>query len=220
MLRHSPAHPTTQSFKLKNEQETRGTLKLIRHPIEINQAAAQSILVKSFIEEYKKYLEPADIGEGLTTWYGGENSVQAYYEKYFETELEEFHEGKIEYWVEAYIDDVLVGWATFIKEQSDDHALYMNLLVVGPEHQGKGVGSKLVFAASELGITTELSAVNILLRKKNQGGLKFYEGLGFKRNEQYSRPGNFVDMKLLEPLTWVNPAAQQEYKPSAGSKRS
>ncbi len=195
------------NFPIKGSDSI-GVLKLVANPVDINQAEARLVLVESFICEYEKYLAPSEIDDSLTSWRDGDRSVRKYYEDYFETELRDFTRGEFQYWVQATIDEKLVGWATFQREKLDQNAVYMNLLVVHPEYQGKGVGGQLVKSLDNLHEIPELSAIHLLLRRKNQGGRIFYSKLGFTSDPGYSRDDNFVNLDLLEGFTWRNPSLQ------------
>ncbi len=199
------------SFPLRNSTSI-VTIELVLDPKDIDQPAAQSTLVNAFIGEYKQYLSPQDIDAKLTSWHDGKNSVQEYYEDYFNKEFQHFSDNKIDYWVQAKIDGELAGWATFMREKSEKNAAYMDLLIVLPEHQKKGIGEHLVMSLIRLGINIDLSAIHLLLRCKNAGGREFYGKLGFHVDPTYHREGNYVDKALLEPLTWKNPALQLEEK--------
>lgn len=161
------------SFTLPNK--AKGTLALIHDPKEIDTTAASLVLVESFIGEYQQYLTAQEIGDGLTSWREGEKSVQKYYEDYFKSELAEFTHKKLDYWVEAKVEGKLVGWATFEREEKEKDAVYMNLLVVAPEHQKQGVGALLVHSLLHLHEIPDLSAIHLLLRTKNKGGRAFIQ---------------------------------------------
>jgi len=105
-------------------------------------------------------------------------------------------------WVQAKIEECLVGWATFATEPEDADARYMNLLIVDPKFQGLGVGKSLVFSLKNLGIHPNLQRINLFVRKVNQRGYEFYDHLGFTKNLNYQRTDNHVQMKFLEALTW------------------
>lgn len=195
-------------FSVKGSQDKICKIKLVTTPLAINQAAATHVLVESFVNEYQKpylHLTPADIDSKLTSWRGKQDSVQTYYENYFTAEFNDYKNGHLHYWLEAKIDGKLVGWATFQNETTDPRALYMNLLVVLPEHQNQGIGQQLVFAPLHLKEFPKIEKIHLLLRQKNTGGKVFYQKLGFFKNPTYQRADNFVDMKLLEPWTWHRP---------------
>lgn len=196
-------------FPIKGQNSV-GKIQLVTNANHIDKMTARSVLVESFIGEYEKYLSPNDISDNLVSWRDGEKSVRKYYEDYFKTELEDFSHGHLHYWVQATIDGKLVGWATFQREQSDQNAVYMNLLVVHPEHQNKGVGEQLVKALVNLREIPDLNAIHLLLRKKNKGGRIFYSKLGFTSDPEYQRDDNFVNLDLLEGLTWKNPSLQNK----------
>lgn len=212
MFAQSPVNQSNKdkSHKSSTNNNSAAKIELVHDPKSIDKEAAKSILVESFIGEYKKYLSPNEISHDLTSWHDGEKSVKKYYENYFETEFKEFSNGQLDYWVQATIKDKLVGWATFQREKSNPNAIYMNLLIVDPEHQRKGIGEQLVKALLNLCIIPNLSEIHLLLRKKNRGGREFYSKLGFYSDPEYKREDNFVDMNLLEGLTWKNPSLQNK----------
>ncbi len=185
-------------------------IELVSKPADIDQVAASDVLVESFIGEYQKYLKPCDISAELTSWREGDQSVEQYYKNYFATEFADFARGDLHYWVQATVDGKLVGWATFQREKTDLNSVYMNLLVVHPHYQGKGIGTKLVFSLMNLNVLPDLHAVHLLLRRKNEGGRIFYSKLGFNADSTYHREDNFVDLELLEGWTWRNPALQNK----------
>gem|GEM_PF-2330320 len=216
MFSQSPANLPTQDnvnkshrFAIKG-QNSYGIIERVKNPNQIDKESTESVLVESFIGEYEKYLSPNEVGDSLSSWRDGEQSVKKYYEDYFKTELEDFMRGDLHYWVQASVDGKLVGWATFQREKSDQNAVYMNLLVVRPEYQNKGIGAQLVNALVNLNEIQHLNAIHILLRKKNKGGKLFYSKLGFTSDPEYQREDNFVNLDLLEGFTWKNPAPQNK----------
>lgn len=195
--------PKKYAFSLRGEQST-GIMQLIKSPEHINQEESKAVLINSFISEYKKYLSPSDIDCSLQTW----DDVHAYYDKYFHDEFHDFSEGRLHYWVQVSVDGKIAGWATFEREHKNPKEVYMNLLVVDPKYQQKGIGGQLVNALINLEEISDLNAVHLLLRKKNQGGRIFYSKLGFNADPEYQRADNFVDLNLLEGWSWKNPALQ------------
>ncbi len=161
---------------------------------EIDSAASQKILVKGFMKGYEnvplKMLNPnfSSIGD-----------VRRFYEAYFLEELEHFKNGEL-IWVEAYVDDVLAGWATFQLEAKEPGAAYMNLLVVHPKYQKMGVGKALTMSICSDMLYPSIKAINLLIRKVNEAGYKFYYKLGFQDHD-YTRD-NFVDPALLTGLRY------------------
>lgn len=203
------SRPVSKSclFSIKNT-DTVGVLHLIQRPEHIEHEVASIVLQESFIGEYEKYLSPHDIDPKLTSWRGGNNSVAHYCGEYFKTEFGAFLSGKLDYWVEARIEGKLVGWATFERERLNRDAVYMNLLIVHPTYQGKAVGYNLVMSLIKLGIIPNLTSIHLLLRKKNEDVRAFYSKLGFETDPLYERGDNFVNLDLLEALTWKNPELQ------------
>lgn len=195
--------PKQYAFSLKGEQSS-GIMQLIKSPAQINQEDSKAVLINSFVNEYKKYLTPSDIHGSLQTW----DDVHGYYDNYFHDEFRDFAEGKLHYWVQVSVDGNVAGWATFEREHTNPKDVYMNLLVVDPRYQQKGIGGQLVNALINLDEIPDLNAVHLLLRKKNQGGRLFYSKLGFNADPAYQRADNFVDLNLLEGWSWQNPALQ------------
>lgn len=194
--------PKKYAFSLR--EGSIGIMQSIKSPEHINQEESKTVLINSFIGEYKKYLSPSDIKRSLQTW----DDVRAYYDKYFHDEFRDFSEGRLHYWIQVSVDGKIAGWATFEREPKNPKEVYMNLLVVDPKYQQKGIGGQLVNALINLDEISDLNAVHLLLRKKNQGGRIFYSKLGFNADPEYQRADNFVDLNLLEGWTWKNPALQ------------
>ncbi len=159
----------------------------------VDKTQARSLLVRSFMEGYKdvplKQLNPE---------FESRQDVRRYYEAYFESELTHFKKGSL-IWLEAFQGDKLVGWATFEVENSK--IAYMNLLVVDPSYQGKGIGKLLTFSILREDLFPSVDEIRVLLRKVNQKGRKFYEKIGFK-DFTLERKDHFVDMSLLSGLRW------------------
>ncbi len=195
-----------------NNHKTHAYIEVINSVRDINTADARRIMVESFIAEYSTYLQPADIDASLTSWRGGEQSVQHYYEKYFAQEYQKYADGKIPFWITAYVGHRLVGWATFEHEQNN--SVYMDLLMVDPTYQDLGIGKQLVFSLQNSNLVPNLQAVHLLLREKNQGGRQFYSAIGFKEDNSYQRKDNYVDLSLLVPLTCqLAPKNQERLSP-------
>lgn len=171
-------------------------LHVVKAPQEIDIPKSQAILVKSFMHGYEdvplKELNPAfeSIGD-----------VRRFYEAYFFEEFERFAHGEV-FWVEAYVNDTLAGWATFELEQEEENTAYMNLLTVAPKFQGMGVGRHLTFSVLSDELYPNTQAINLLIRKVNQSGYDFYYKIGFF-DYDYQRKDNFVDINLLSGLRWV-----------------
>lgn len=196
---------TQLTFSLKKSNQS-CVIQLIQKPDAINQAESKRVLVEAFISEYQQYLHPSEVDAKLNSWREGIHSVQQFYENYFVSEFQEFTSDHLTYWIQATVDGKVVGWATFESEKRDPYSLYMNLLAVDPAYQRQGIGKQLVMALINLGERKNLNKIHLLLRKKNLAGKAFYASLGFNSDPSYQRPDNFVDITLLTPYTWVNPA--------------
>lgn len=190
-----------KSYEFNARDGRKTKIEVVTNSGDLDQNSARRILIESFISEYKKYLQPCDVDKKLKCWFvsEGQDSVEQYYSDYFDHELSDFENNNL-YWIEARIDNNLVGWATFEKKKSLANSCYMNLLIVDPVIAHSGVGSELVRAAYKLPLMKNIKSINLLLRKANEGGKVFYSKLGFKATPSFTRD-NFVDNSLLEGWT-------------------
>lgn len=170
-------------------------ISVVRSPEEIDIEKSSDILVKSFMHAY----EDVPLAE-LSAEFKSTGDVRRFYQDYFKSELEHFKHGKM-YWIQAFINENLAGWATFELETNEADAAYMNLLSVAPEYQRKGVGKHLVQAIRSEELFPTIHTINLLIRKVNQQGFSFYHKIGFVEFD-YNRHDNFVDTSLLTGLRW------------------
>lgn len=99
-------------------------------------------------------------------------------------------QNKHEYFVQLETEDKkVVGFASF-QHNPETHHCYIHQLAIIPEHQGKGMGKKMVFALRELKIDPKLSSVALLTRRINQSAIAFYRHLGFNEVEYSKTAGN------------------------------
>ena len=159
---------------------------------EIDQVVVKEILVKAFMTEY----EDVPLSD-LNPSFKSTGDVRRFYEGYFESEFLHYKSGGL-IWVQAYIGERPVGFATFELETTEKKAAYMNLLVVHPDYQGQGIGKALAF--SIMAVHPNIRAINLLIRKINQGGHLFYEKIGFFDHKV--ERDNFVDPSLLTGMRW------------------
>lgn len=169
-------------------------ISVVKSIADMDLAASKKILVDSFMHAY----ENVPLTE-LNPEFKSTGDVRRFYEQYFEEELNHFKHGEV-IWVQAFADEKLAGWGTFELEPNQHDAAYMNLLVVAPEYQQKGIGKLLVFSICSEELYPHITTLNLLIRKVNIGGSAFYHKLGFVDSD-YTR-GNFVDPKLLTGLTF------------------
>lgn len=181
-----------QYFTTYNNEVIR--IHVVQMPDEINQTKSREILVHGFMNAYE------DIPlEELSPTFKSTGDVRRFYNAYFDDEFERFRHGHL-IWIEAYINEKLAGWATFEIEPNETDAVYMNLLVVSPNHQKKNVGTHLVFSVLSEELYPNTNAINLLIRKINESGYLFYKKIGFF-DFNYQRD-NFVDVSLLKGLRW------------------
>lgn len=163
---------------------------------DIDLVRGKDILVRGFMVGY----ENVPLAE-LNPAFKSIGDVKRFYERYFDSELEHYQHGEL-IWVQAFEGTRLLGWATFALEPFEKDAAYMNLLVVDPNEQGRGIGRHLTFSICSRDLYPHINAINLLIRKVNEGGRKFYERLGFS-DFQYTIRDNFVDTSLLTGLRWA-----------------
>lgn len=157
---------------------------------EIDYDQSKDLLVRSFLRGY----EDVPLVE-LNPDFRSIGDMRRFYEGYFDSELEHYSHGGL-VWIQAFQEEKLVGWATFELEKID--AAYMNLLIVDPDAQGRGIGKHLTFSIRSL--YPEVQDINLLIRKVNIEGWRFYQKIGFK-NSEYKRE-NFIDTSLLSGMSW------------------
>ncbi len=181
-----------QIFQDKNQNEIR--ISVVKSVEDIDLEKGQDILVRSFMNAY----EDVPLSE-LNPEFKCTGDVRRFYENYFKEELEHFKEGHL-FWVQAFLNNKIVGWATFELEPLEANAAYMNLLIVAPEYQRMGIGKYLTFSICSEDLFSNIQAINLLIRKVNIEGYNFYYRLGFFEFD-YHRD-DFVDPSLLTGLRW------------------
>jgi ribosomal protein S18 acetylase RimI-like enzyme len=169
-------------------------IAVARTPADIVTEEGKRILAQSFMTAY----EDIPLTE-LNPSFKSTGDVRRFYQNYFESEFAHFQSGSL-IWVQAFIGEKLIGWATFTLEE-DDQA-YMNLLAVDPLYQNRGIGKHLVFSICSEELFPNTKAINVLLRKVNLQGRLFYEHIGFQDAPDYVSEDNFVDNSLLIPIRW------------------
>lgn len=173
-------------------------IEVVKSHHNIDLERSREILVNSFMHAY----EDVPLIE-LSPDFKSTGDVRRFYHNYFAEELEHYKHGNL-YWVQAFVNEQLAGWATFELETNEADAAYMNLLIVAPEYQKNGIGKHLVFSIRSEELFPNVRAINLLIRKVNTQGYAFYRRLGFFEYD-YHRD-NFVDTSLLTGLRWENPS--------------
>lgn len=171
-------------------------IEVVKDPEQIDKVKSSRILVSSFMNAY----EDVPLTE-LSPDFKSTGDVRRFYENYFLEEFGHFKDGHL-YWVQAFVNETLAGWATFEIETEEENSAYMNLLIVAPEYQKRDVGKHLVFSIRSEELFPNVQAINLLIRKINAQGYLFYQKLGFFQFD-YQRQDNFVDTSLLEGLRWI-----------------
>ncbi len=181
-----------QFFETKNHNQVH--IAPVKSVQEIDLQAAEDILVRSFMDVY----EDVPLIE-LNPEFKSTGDVRRFYQNFFAEELEHFKNGHL-FWVQAFENEKLVGWATFALDPHEDAAVYMNLLIVSPEYQQMGIGKHLSFSILSEELLPNLKAIHLLIRKVNIAGKQFYERIGFVESDY--QHDNFIDTSLLTGMSW------------------
>lgn len=174
-------------------------IAVVKGPAGVAAEEGKQILVASFMTAY----EDVPLVD-LNPEFKSTGDVRRFYQNYFESEFAHFKNGSL-IWVQAFIGEKLVGWATFSLEENN--SVYMNLLAVDPAYQKRGIGKHLVFSICSEELFPSTERINVLLRSVNLQGRKFYERLGFVDAPDYQAEENFVDNSLLVPIRWEKAGA-------------
>ena len=174
-------------------------ISIAKTPAEVVKDEGKQILVASFMTVYED-VPLIDLNPDFKST----GDVRRFYQNYFESELTHFEHGAL-IWVQAFIGERLVGWATFALEENN--RAYLNLLAVDPAYQKRGIGRHLVFSICSEELFPQTEAIHVLLRNVNLEGRQFYDRLGFVDAPDYQAQDNFVDNSLLLPIRWEKPRA-------------
>ncbi|MCA6285529.1 GNAT family N-acetyltransferase [Phenylobacterium sp.] len=96
----------------------------------------------------------------------------------------------------AEIDGVPVG---LIETLTVDGALLIENLAIAPEHQRRGLGSRLVAVAEELARSRGLTALTLYTNRRFTGNIELYQRLGFEvvGEESLEDGSTRVDMRKV-----------------------
>ena len=86
----------------------------------------------------------------------------------------------------AEVEGQVVGMCTgqlIISTAEGGPALLIEDVVVDQEHQGKGLGSKLLEAMTEWAADNGVQRLQLLADRNNEAGLTFYKKLGWQRTD-------------------------------------
>ncbi|MBD2448928.1 GNAT family N-acetyltransferase [Nostoc sp. FACHB-152] len=77
-------------------------------------------------------------------------------------------------------DDTLVGMLETIRHYPDEKSWWIGLMMLSPEHRGKGLGSQLYQAYETWVIQQSAQFVCLAVLEENQPGFNFWQKLGFE----------------------------------------
>lgn len=81
------------------------------------------------------------------------------------------------------IDEIVIATAMV---GYDGHRGWINYLAVAPEHQKKGIASRLMEEAETRLLSMGCPKINLQVRTSNTGVIKFYEKIGYKMDDVVS----------------------------------
>lgn len=81
------------------------------------------------------------------------------------------------------IDEIVIATAMV---GYDGHRGWVNYLAVAPEHQRKGIASRLMEEAEIRLLSMGCPKINLQVRTSNTGVIKFYEKIGYKLDDVVS----------------------------------
>ncbi len=139
-----------------------------------------------------------------TTWlatYGGfipESDMRSFFDQYYTLEaLKEFCTSQIAKGFIAEVDSTPVGFSK-TNFDSNHKKFYLNSLYILPEHQGKGVGAKLLRASEEFALSLNAQEVWLGVMEQNVAALEWYKRIGFEFVEEAPfTMGNTTVMHLI-----------------------
>ena len=139
-----------------------------------------------------------------TTWlasYGSfipEADMRSFFDLYYTVDtLREFCTSQTARGFLADVDSTPVGFAKTNYESSKKR-FYLNSLYILPEHQGKGVGAKLLRASEEFALSLNAHEVWLGVMTQNVAALDWYKRIGFQFvNEEPFTMGNTTVMHLI-----------------------
>lgn len=76
--------------------------------------------------------------------------------------------------------DTLVGMLETIRHYPNDKSWWIGLMMLAPEHRGKGLGSKFYQVYSSWVAQQEAQSVFLAVLEENQPGFTFWQKLGFE----------------------------------------
>ena len=110
-----------------------------------------------------------------------------------ESVQEEFSRGTI---LKATEGESIIG---SVRAYEQDGTVFIGKLIVHPLHQGKGIGSSLLFAVEEV---CHAARYELFTSSKSERNLRLYERLGYRRfSERQAAPGLtfvYLEKKTVE----------------------
>ena len=148
----------------------------------------------------QRIIEKVPLSE-LDSSFKSRDDVRRYYEDHCEGDILLFSQRKI-VWVQAFLDQQLVGWVSFETQFLEKNSVFVRNLVVSPKFQRRGIGKKLLFSIkTEKKLFPQTQSMYLIARKVNRSGLRFYQKLGstrvfrFQENEPLL-PSSIVGFKF------------------------
>lgn len=138
----------------------------IRHAKNEDTEKIQEIAMETWIDAYSEIIPEKTIRKVVSDWYKIEDLNQQVNDKIF------------------YISKNEEEITGFIHASVRNGKAHLHRLYILPEHQGKGLGSKLYEKAEKQIKGQKASKIQLEVLSQNKKGLKFYKKFGFEEKEQ------------------------------------
>ena len=148
-----------REWKLPADDQSKNDFDIVR-----------DILLSTWLDTYSKIIPPEELKAYLD--YSCSNK-----------KLEEFFKDKFTKGFIAEIDEKPVGWLRINMNQKENK-FYINQLYVLKDHQGKGIGKKLIGIAVDIALKNNFDKIWLGVMSENIPSVNWYKSLGFVFEEE------------------------------------
>lgn len=139
-----------------------------------NLKEARRLVIYSFLGNYRD-IPLAELDPSFSTV----GNVMDWFGRGFDREEDALLEDKNKC-IQAFQNKRVIGFACFQKEPLEDKAVYVRLLAIHPDFQGKGIGKLLLFSVkTDKDLYPDTQALFLITRFKNEKAIGFYKKQGF-----------------------------------------
>lgn len=160
------------------------------HEVKLVIASTDALLEKDrevFVSAFSNNYQDVPI-QNLNPEFKTQGDVDKWLNDYFDEEEKLLRAEQI-FYVRAYQDGKLIGWASFEKGKAKDSAAYVRHMAISPDYQRKGIGKQLLFSIkNDNDLLPNTQRIYLITRRLNTRAISFYEKHGF-RESHYMRVG-------------------------------